>query len=323
MLVDGNLDYRFFFVTQAGTFGTIQEAESGAAAIARFRDSPAQIVFIGSELGVVNAEALAKRLRHLRPDGPLRLIGLVDEDVPPARTRVFDDVMPRTLVAEAFRASIRPFVDIPGPFSSFLDVVPELLALTSSAATQVFGMMFDTEVRPRDSAAGLVAAARADVAIVVDDRFVITVGVHMDAPAVTAVAVKMFGATEISDDDRASVAAELSNLVAGRIHAHLRDRGLASVPRLPVGHPPGPLQPLPAAEGVTSPFGIEGTGDFVISLLVNDRDADPTQHHDAVTQPGGASPTGPADTAPEAGSPGTGENALPAGAHTGSPASVA
>lgn len=304
MLIDGNLDYRFFFVNQAQGYGPIQEMDSGASAVARFKASPAQIVFIGGDLGVVNASVLARKLRQLRPDGPLRIVGMLDDGAPEALKKLFDDVMPRTLLPATFREAFRPFVDIPGPLSAFSRVVPDLAAVASSAACQVFGMMFDTEVRPGAPGTGSPATACATIPIQVDERFAVTVGVYLSTETATAVAIKMFGVDEVSDEDRESVATELSNLISGRIHAGFRERGLPSVFGLPVQAPAGPV-PVPSpADGVLTRFSLESAGEFSITAVVVDANATDQTKADApaqnVTTAAETSPLTSPDTEPVA-----------------------
>jgi hypothetical protein len=78
--VDGNGDFRFVFAGQLQRYGAVLECDSGAAALAAFRESPVNIVFIGRELGVVGAELLVRKLRETRGSEGLRLVGLADEN---------------------------------------------------------------------------------------------------------------------------------------------------------------------------------------------------------------------------------------------------
>lgn len=284
MLVEGNLDHRFFFVNQAQGYGPIQEVDSGASAVARFKASPAHLVFIGGELGVVNATVLTRKLRQMRPDGPLRIVGMLDDTAPDALRRVFDDVMPRTLLPDTFRDALGAFVDVPGPLSAFSRLVPDLGAVASSAASQVFGMMFDTDVRPGAGGSGGTATACATITIQVDERFSVTIGVYMSTESATAVAVKMFGSDELTDEDRESVAGELSNLISGRVHASFRERGLPSKCGLPAQAPSGTVPVPPPADGVLRRFSIAAAGEFFVSVRVADAEAAHQPSNDASAQ---------------------------------------
>src|SRR6185295_3457634 len=79
LVVDGNVDFRFLFTTELQRYGAVLECDSGAAALAAFRDSTARIVFVGRELGVVGAELLVRKMREARGAEGLRVVGLVDE----------------------------------------------------------------------------------------------------------------------------------------------------------------------------------------------------------------------------------------------------
>ncbi len=301
MLVEGNLDHRFFFASQAQRYGTIQEIESGASAVARFKDSTARVVFVGSDLGVVNAAMLVRKLRATHRDRPLRIVGMLDATAPDSLRQIFDDVMPRTLLPDTFRAAIRPFVDIPGPLSAFSERVPDLITVACSAASQVFGMMFDAELHQGELGTEAAASACATIPIQVDERFAVTVGVHLDTASAGAVAVKMFGSDDVSDEDRASVAGELANLISGRIHANFRERGLPSRCGLPTAAPAGSVSAPSPTDGVLARFVIDGTGDFFVSAVVIDQGV--TQATSAATPPpseASTSPSNETDAAPAA-----------------------
>jgi hypothetical protein len=91
--------------------GPIMQAATGAGALAMFRESPASLVFIGADIGIVNAALLTRKLRGLSVDRALRLIGITDGRESAATRALFDDVMTRTLVPDMHRAEIRRFVE--------------------------------------------------------------------------------------------------------------------------------------------------------------------------------------------------------------------
>lgn len=266
LLAEGNLNYRTFFAGQAKRYGTVIPAESGAAAIATFRRSPVNLVFIGSELGVVSAERLAQRLRAMQVAG-LRIVRVVDGDeaVDP---QVFDEVLRRSYVPATFRATLGPYVQIPGPLSAVSALVPEIRSIVSSAARQVFGMMFDAEIGTAitDGASGMDFGC--GVTIDLTDRFVLKLGIHLSRAAGGAVTSKMFGCpvAEAVDEDIASAAGELGNLLAGRIHAQFCERGHRAAFALPQIRDSGVLPPLDEGNGLTNGFAIPGAGDFFISM---------------------------------------------------------
>lgn len=111
LLVDGNLNYRQFFVQETERYGPIIQAESGAAAVAMFSRGAARIVFIGEDLGVIKADRLVQKLRAMASAYPIRIVALTekpDGNRPPG----IDALMLRTFVASAHHESIRRFVTV-------------------------------------------------------------------------------------------------------------------------------------------------------------------------------------------------------------------
>lgn len=278
MLIDGNLDFRFYFVNQAQRYGPIMQADSGAAGIAQFRRSPVDLVFVGGDLGLVSGERVVKKLRELRSES-LRIVRLADpsEDVD-ALGMVYDGVVVRSYVADVMRAALRPYVFVPGVLHELSTLVPELPDMLTSAARQVFGMMFDAEVTPAELRGPREVAFSSRLEIVLNERFVMQLGVHLGRPAGLAVTSKMFSmpAADLVDEDCLSTAGELGNLLTGRIHARFLERALKSVCGLPVIDAATVLPVPDDAVGLLRSYAIPNAGDFHISLTVQDRLVDAT-----------------------------------------------
>jgi CheY-like chemotaxis protein len=273
LVVDGNLDFRFVFTTELQRYGAVLECDSGAAALAAFRDSDVRIVFIGRELGVVGAELLVRKMRESRGAEGLRLVGLVDEHTEPSFKSLFDDVLPRSFNTQELHQALRPFVVVPGPMTALSIVVPDLAELVLGAAGQVFGMMLDADVATIEPQSTVVAAASAHVDLTLEDRFMIRLGVHMGVVAATAVAARMTGAdaAKVGDEERATVAGEVSNLLMARLHASFSERSLKSEVSSPVlaggGQVPTPVD----GEGLLIGLSISGAGEFFVSLLARNK----------------------------------------------------
>jgi DNA-binding response OmpR family regulator len=273
LVVDGNLDFRFLFTNELQRYGAVLECDSGAAALAAFRDSDANIVFVGRELGVVGAELLVRKMREARRGDQLRIVGLVDEHTDAGFKSMFDAVMPRTFDTPELHEALRPFVVVPGPMTALSIVVPDMAELVLSAAGQVFGMMLDADVATIEPQSTVVAAASAYVDLTLEDRFVIRLGVHMGVVAATAVAARLTGAdpAKVGDEERATVAGEVSNLLMARLHASFSERSLKSAVSAPVpsggGHVPAPVD----GEGLLIGLAISGAGEFFVSLLARNQ----------------------------------------------------
>jgi len=293
LVVDGNGDFRVVFAGQLQRYGAVLECDSGAAALAAFRESPVSIVFIGRDLGVVGAELLVRKLREARGSGGLRLVGLADENADESFRGLFDAVMPRTFDTQPLHEALRPFVVVPGPMTALSIMVPDLAGLVLGAAGQVFGMMLDADVATIEPQATVVAAASAHVELTLEDRFVLRLGVHMGVVAATAVATRLNGAdpSKVTDADRVSVAGEVSNLLMARLHASFSERSLRSEVSTPVLAGGGRIPPPVDGEGLLIGLAISGAGEFFVSLLAR---------HQAAPEPAAAPEAASTGEAPAA-----------------------
>lgn len=236
MLVDGNLDYRHFFVTQSQKQGPVIQASSGAAALGAFRQAPVRLVFIGSQLGVLRAELLLPKLRALAGSQPLRLVGIVDPADPTDASGLgFDDIMMRSYIPDKFKAEIRRFSKVPGPLAAVTKLVGDLGQSLASATQQVFGMMLDTEVTINKDGLESAPLVGAMCDISIQQRYIVALKIFATVPSMTAITAKMLGmeSGEVTDEDYLSTGAELTNLISGRIHAVLDEKSVASECSLP------------------------------------------------------------------------------------------
>ncbi len=271
LLVDGNLDYRYFFTSQVERYGRVVHAESGAAALSLCKTNFFPLIFVGSELGVVSGCRVAQKLRSRHPSG-LRIVRIAGDDEAPPDLDLFDGSIARSYVPDTFRAAVRPYLFIPGAFTALSEVVPELPEITSSAATQVFGMMFDSEVRSSSETGVLPVGFSSTVEITLDGRFAIRLGVHLPRASAVAAASKMAGAPaeDVPDEDCLSVAGELGNIITGRVHARFGERQMKSVCGLPELTASESFEQPDEGNGLIQRFTMPGVGDFLISILVTD-----------------------------------------------------
>jgi two-component system chemotaxis response regulator CheY len=150
LFVDGNAEYRRFFVSQAEAFGKIVAVESGLSALAAFKRAPLHLVFVGADLGVVGRELLIRKLREMRAEQRLRIVELRERD-DASTTPGADDVMPRTLTLSEHRAALRTFVRVSGPVVDLASVTGDVSELLASATTYVFKTRLDAEMQVADA----------------------------------------------------------------------------------------------------------------------------------------------------------------------------
>lgn len=273
LVVDGNLDFRHFFAVEAERYGLVREAESSAAALAQYRRSAVDVVFVGGSLGIMNAEMLVRKLREAAGSRPLRIVGIVEEKDRPSAPSFYDELMVRTFIPSVFASEIRRFVRPTGPIARLTDMVPAIDAEAVSAVKQVFGMMLGAEVEQVSSAEATPMALSATVQIVVAGDLALDVAVHVTEAAVDEVNGVLIGA-DATAEDRAATAAELVNLVAGRIHAKAGELGVqtsCALPAITVHPAPTPIQGPADTHGYLLRFALAGScAPFAVGLSVSE-----------------------------------------------------
>ena len=281
LLIDGNLDFRHFFVSEAERFGPVRAAESAAAGLAQFRASPVDVVFVGTKLGIMGAEMLVRKLRDAAGERRVRVVSVIEGAngtmhtfARRAEDRVhaaWDDEMNRTFIPSEFAKELAQFVQKTGPVAALAKVLPEFRLASASAVEQVFGMMLNAEVETVHGSFEMTVALHSTIAIDLDERFHVLVSVYLSEAAVDEVNGVLIG-PDASSGDRAATSSELVNLVAGRLHAHAGDKSVKSVCSLPetMTHAvPDPLPDLPPEQGHTLHFRTSGgRAPFAVSLKV-------------------------------------------------------
>ena len=150
LLVDGDANFRHVFTSVASQFGAVIAAESGAEALALYRRTPVDLVFIGEQLGIMGAEGLIRKIREAETQGTVFVkVGALDAG---AAADAFLTTIPRPFVPEALATALKPFVYVAGPLTAFNEMAPHIEACLSSSVVQVFGMM--TGLDARETAVG-------------------------------------------------------------------------------------------------------------------------------------------------------------------------
>lgn len=273
ILAEGNLDYRHFFCVEAERHGPIRVADSAASALAQYRKAPVDVVFIGSKLGVMNADMLIRKLREASTDRPVRIVGIVDNEKAKLEQAKlgFDDFMLRSFVPNVFTAEFRQFTRPSGPVAALGQLLPEFQNAATSSVHQVFGMMLGSEVEASTDGGELSVALQSTITMELEERLQVAVTVHLSEALVDEVNNILIG-PEAGEADRIATVGELVNLVAGRLHAHSGENSVKSVCSLPdtsVNNPFEPLSEMPDNKGFVFRFHTKDSkAAFAISLAV-------------------------------------------------------
>ncbi len=273
ILAEGNLDYRHFFCVEAERHGPIRVADSAASALAQYRKAPVDVVFIGSKLGVMNADMLIRKLREASTDRPVRIVGIVDNEKAKLEQAKlgFDDFMLRSFVPNVFNAEFRQFTRPSGPVAALGQLLPDFQNAATSSVHQVFGMMLGSEVEASTDGGELSVALQSTIIMELEERLQVAVTVHLSEALVDEVNNILIG-PEAGEADRIATVGELVNLVAGRLHAHSGENSVKSVCSLPdtsVNNPFEPLSEMPDNKGFVFRFHTKDSkAAFAISLAV-------------------------------------------------------
>lgn len=268
LVVDGDPEFLRFVGSTLGRQYQVIEAEGGVQGLRACLDTRPAAILLGQNLGAVGAPMLLRKLRSQPSLANVPVVALVSrggEPVPDA-----DLVMPRSFVADAFRAEFARLVtgEAPAPRQSLTraDLRPQVI----SATEQVFGMMLGVEVQATASAPAQ-PAARADLARVTlalpdgdaDLEFGLWAGREI-GERMTAILTP--SADVVSQDDVYSTLQEIANIIAGRIQNAIRNRGNAASLGLP--SVTSLEQDLPMAEDWTSVEFHDVSGDIRFATFV-------------------------------------------------------
>lgn len=108
IVADGDASFRALLAAEVKRAGEVIQVESGAAALMAFRRTPADVVFVGSNLGVMSPDRVAAKIREVKPWG-VRLIRIVDQAGQQLGDQ-FDGVLVRSALPETLRESLRPYI---------------------------------------------------------------------------------------------------------------------------------------------------------------------------------------------------------------------
>ena len=273
MLVDGDSHYRRLFLSVASKYGPVIEAESGANALALYRQDPFDVVFVGGGTGVIGPSQLAQKLRATERGASCRLVAIQSGPLDPKSAETFDGVIGRSFLPHQLVQELRPYVRIPGPLSAVEDLVPDFAECLTTAVAQVLGMMTGLEVaqatgdHPDD---GVVVSS--SVTIDVNVEYKLSIDLRMPVRLAEGL-TQLLGAADgdsVADEILISTVGELANMVAGRLDTWLRERGMPchmSLPETTKGEPWQLAPPPDEGAGFTRQFSMPGhDGQLMLSV---------------------------------------------------------
>jgi CheY-like chemotaxis protein len=143
LVVDGSADFRHFFASVFEGERAVMAEATGVAALSACLKTRPGVVFVGDDIGVLNAELLARKLRTSTEFGTPDVVRIMAGRLETATAweQELDGIVRRTLVPDAFRTQTQRVLGHRAHASGVLLNQPTLRREMASAAVQVFGMM--------------------------------------------------------------------------------------------------------------------------------------------------------------------------------------
>ncbi|MEO7274105.1 MAG: response regulator [Vicinamibacterales bacterium] len=241
LVVDGNADFRHFFSRVFSTErAVIAEATGVAAVTACLRDKPG-VIFIGDDIGVLNAELLARKLRANRELGKAHLVRVLSGRLETAAPweLALDGQVRRTFVPDSFRAQVQGVLGRSARLAGVLLGQASLRLDMASAAEQVFGMMMGIEVNAALDPTTELPAGAFVASQTIDwdqghERLQFAMRVDPDSGRLMTARMLSVEAGQVTDEMIAQATGEIANVVTGRLKSGFDGANIAVVCGPPV-----------------------------------------------------------------------------------------
>ena len=241
LVVEHDPDLRYFLVSALSGHYEVAEADSAASALQICHGAAApvfDVTIVGPHVALPPVEMFVPKLRAVPQLSAMRVMACGDKGARPAPNDLFDFQLELSHVPEVFLADFgRALAGIQTPLARLLMVRPSLAEDVTRAAEQLFGMMLSCEL---DS---VLPGARADagptvlasIGLQTEGEVGLSLLFRADMASARAIAGKMVGAApdEVAEVEVLASAAELSNIVLGRLRNRLIESGIPAQVQLP------------------------------------------------------------------------------------------
>ncbi len=236
LLVDGSTDFRQFFCDTLGQMCRVSDSPAGIDALKRCLTEAPDIVFIGSETGVLSSEDLADKLRHSPRSSQINIVRVL----PPRATKrdravdLYDATIPRTFVASALKSSIEALTREPGTMHRVQTLIPQLKVLAMASVEQAAALSLGATVTPKDGVpTGTSRSVEATVPLDVRHDVVtllLTVGANTKSGKAIASRLHETLPEEVTPEQLAAALGEFAITVADRLTSALQETGVQTTP---------------------------------------------------------------------------------------------
>jgi CheY-like chemotaxis protein len=235
VIADGDGDFRQMVASVVGEHFEVHDAANGVEALDLVARGVASAVLVGRNLPILNADALAAKIRTL--PGPRRRLVAIS---PKAEVSVaeasglYDAVVTRTFIPDAFGAAMEALLrseNVP-PVTRLMTLVPWFKTSVAAAVQQVFGMVLKMDAEPTAATPpeGASGSIRRTITMGIEDELVVVLTLACQEVSARACAEALSG--ERSPEDAVS---EIATAVGGHLEQSLVSRGVAAVQRESAG----------------------------------------------------------------------------------------
>lgn len=233
MVVDGDEAYRDFLAGLLSPYCEVTSTTSGAFALSEAATDPPTMVFIGRDLGPVGPAPLVRYLTRL---GTTTFIKIAHEDELQSerQTRLYAEVIPRTLVPSLVLRNLRRFLSRrDGPMARLLEHIPDVRSLVSKTTATTFSMMLGQELDVIEPGEADLPGATAVVTLNVGEQVELRVEIQCERSLLRAAAIQALGDDAPDEQAQAGVLGEIANVLTGKVQAVTVERGTSCLCSLP------------------------------------------------------------------------------------------
>ena len=241
VVAEGDPDYRRFLMDFFKPRCNALEARSGADALTLSLQATPSLVFVGGELGIMDADTLVRKIHATSGLSGTRVIATVQRSrVAETRARgVYDGVINRSFVPEVFLDQFERLTVMTGqPVQALEQAYPRFRIGLITATEQVFSMALAAQVElvadPENTAGEtttvtmlLTAPAR---------QMTVEVTLQLQTDAADALTRRLGSYEEdatLTDEARTETLGELLRMIVGRVQNTLAERGVPTETWLP------------------------------------------------------------------------------------------
>ena len=275
MIVDGDPDFRHFFLNQFQTKYKVRDAKTAAQALKVCREAVPAIVFLGGDLGIMSRECFVQKAREDSRMASTRFVAIAPKhEVASANpSGLFDAVAARSFVPDVFLRQVNHLFEPQTHLKRFLEAHPSCRLNLITATEQVFGMMIAEEIAVCPSAAPD-PEEQTGVFIpihVKSEDTTLTLTIEAGRSTSRLITARMIGAEigDVPEEEADCGLLEIANVIGGRVQNNLHEQGLSTQIGLPAPLDLSTEVAAEKADRVSLTFAFDaGTPTFSVSLQV-------------------------------------------------------